>query len=848
MNIRPLKAAFLGAALAGAALAGAFLLLPAPLAAAPAAPAASAPAAQASSSAPTAAAPATPRAALLGGDFLAGYDAGLYRVDAFGSRAYPLWLEGEVKKIVAAPSGWFFLTSKGILFSADLSSFEQRSGGLPVKTYKRYEGGQRSFLQEAQDLKDLELDPADPERLVACTKDAAYLTRNGGRSWESLGTPVATPGLKAVALAPYPGSAETAVWASHPIKGLFARRLAAGSAWAPASAGLALLQGTTSVEEVADLVVAPAFAGAAAQAGGAASPAGAIAAAGSAPVVWASNSFLTRVYRWDAAAKAFRGVYAEPGDFGVAESLSPLPDGSLRFVAEGAVRRLKAEGGKAEVDAASMGRVESALRAKPDWQLLSLAWDEGGQPASLSELWLVAFKDRKPYRARAEGREGLYLPTGFMVRPETRAKYFGLMAERGLDSVVIDMKDDFGRLRFEPRDPLLRKMGKSSSPLDIEGYVAEAKAKGVYLVARIVVFKDEVVYRYGGGKFAAWDKSANAPWQGYNLVKAPAAAPAAPPAASAAPSGAPSPYGPSKAAASGTPAAAPAAPAAPPAASPSAPAAPAYVREPIKEFWVDPYSEEVWAYNVAIANEIIARGFDEVQFDYIRFPTDGENIDEASFRWRDPGMDKESALASFLRFARENIAAPISIDIYGANGWYRSGVRTGQDVELLAKYVDVVCPMFYPSHFEQSFLAEPPAEERPYRIYKVGTLRNAAIARKRVVVRPYVQAFFLNVSYDRAYYDLEYVRRQALGVRDSANLGMTFWNNSGRYDDVPYLEFSPDGRLSGARAPAAPAATSPAKPAASGGAAQAQAAQAAKPQAQPASAASAAAPQTGLLD
>ena len=851
MNIRPLKAAFLGAALAGAALSGAFLLLPAPLAAAPAAP--SAPAAQASTSTPAAstpaaappaaAAPATTRPALQGGDFLAGYDAGLYRVDASGGRAYPLWLEGEVKKIVAAPSGWFFLTSKGILFSADLSSFEQRSGGLPVKTYKRYEGGQRSFLKEAQDLKDLELDPADPERLVACTKDAAYLTRDGGRSWESLGTPVATPGLKAVALAPYPGSAETAVWASHPIKGLFARRLAAGSSWAPASAGLALLQGTTSVEEVADLVVAPASTAgaavqAAAQAGGgaapavgAAVPAGAVAAAGSAPAVWASNSFLSRVYRWDAAAKAFRPAYAEPGDFGVAESLSPLPDGSLRFVAEGAVRRLRAEGGKAEVDAASMGRVEAALRAKPDWQLLSLAWDEGGRPASLSELWLVAFKDRKPYRAKAEGREGLYLPTGFMVRPETRAKYFGLMAERGLDSVVIDMKDDFGRLRFEPRDPLLRKMGKSSSPLDIEGYVAEAKAKGVYLVARIVVFKDEVIYRYGGGKFAAWDKSANAPWQGYNLVKAPAA-----PAAPAAPSGAPSPYGPSKAAATGTPAA------------PAAPAAPAYVREPIKEFWVDPYSEEVWAYNVAIANEIIARGFDEVQFDYIRFPTDGENIDEASFRWRDPGMDKESALASFLRFARENIAAPISIDIYGANGWYRSGVRTGQDVELLAKYVDVVCPMFYPSHFEQSFLAEPPAEERPYRIYKVGTLRNAAIARKRVVVRPYVQAFFLNVSYDRAHYDLEYVRRQALGVRDSANLGMTFWNNSGRYDDVPYLEFGPDGRLSGARAPAAPAATSPAKPAASGGAAQAQAAQAAKPQAQPSAAASAAAPQTGLLD
>ena len=167
-------------------------------------------------------------------------------------------------------------------------------------------------------------------------------------------------------------------------------------------------------------------------------------------------------------------------------------------------------------------------------------------------------------------------------------------------------------------------------------------------------------------------------------------------------------------------------------------------------------------------------------------------------------MDKESALASFLRYARDNIAAPISIDIYGANGWYRSGVRTGQDVELLAKYVDVICPMLYPSHFEQGFLAQAPAEQRPYRIYKIGALRTAYIARKKVVVRPYVQAFFLNVSYDKAFYGPDYVKREVAGVRDSVNLGLTFWNNSGRYDDLPVLEVGPDGRLAASQSPASP--------------------------------------------
>ncbi len=690
-------------------------------------------------------------------DFLAGYDAGLYRVEGDGERAVPLWLDGEVRKIVKSPEGWYFLTSLGIEYSRDLGVFEDRSAGLPVKTYKRVEGGKKSFSTETQDLKDLELDPADPLALATCTKDAAFVSKDGGKSWKSYGTPADTTGLKAVALAPFPGTGEAALWASHPIKGLFVRRLAGGG-WVPANAGMTVIDKTT-VEEVADIEP------------------------GASGSVWASNSFLGRVYRLDAKAKAFATLWSDKADFGCAESLDPLPDGSLRFVADGYVARLDPASGRVDEDAGAAMVVRAAARAKPDWQVLCASWAEQGRQASLSELWLIAFKDRKPYRAQAENRRALYLATGFVVHPESRAKYDKIMDGRRLDAVVVDMKDDFGRLRFEPRDPVVRRIGKTSSTLDVESFVKAWKAKGRYLIARIPVFKDEVAYRFEGGKYAAWNFGAGSaaggsgglPWQGYNLVKKAASAPLLASAPGSALEGEPLPPAPAPAAVAGKEA--------------------ELERSPIKEFWVDPYCEEIWAYNVAIANEIIARGFDEVQFDYIRFPTDGANIGEVSFRWKDPGMDKESALASFLRYARDNIAAPISIDIYGANGWYRSGVRTGQDVELLAKYVDVICPMLYPSHFEQGFLAQAPAEQRPYRIYKIGTLRNAYIARKKVVVRPYVQAFFLNVSYDRAYYGTEYVKREVAGVRDASNLGLTFWNNSGRYDDVPVLDIGPDGRL-----------------------------------------------------
>jgi hypothetical protein len=696
-------------------------------------------------------------------EFLAGYDAGLYRIEGGGERAVPLWLDGEVRKIIKAGSGWYFLSSLGVIYSPDLGVFEDRSSGLPAKTYKRVEDGRKSFSTETQDLKDLEVDPGDPLVLATCTKDAAYVTRDGGRSWKSYGSPVENiAGLKAVALAPYPGSGEPALWASHPIKGLFVRKLAGGG-WTSSSAGLALILGTTSVEEVADL------------------------APGRAGSIWASDSFVPRIYRMDQKSKSFATLWSEASDFGCAESLDPLPDGSLRFVADGYVARLDPATGKAEPDARAAMVVRAALRAKPDWQSLCVSWPEEGRQSALSELWLVYFRDRKPYRAQAENHRAIYLATGFIVKAEARAKYDAVMDSRRLDAVVVDMKDDYGRLRFEPRDPLLRKVGKVSSPLDVEAFAKEWKSKGRYLIARIPVFKDEVAYKFDGGRYAVRDSATGNPWQGYNLVRR--ASVSTDPLVLAPKGGAAAAEGP-------LPMQAPA---------PAAPqAAPRDERSPIEEYWVDPYCEEIWAYNAAIANEIVGRGFDEVQFDYIRFPTDGENIGQASYRWKDPGMDKESALASFLRYARDNIAAPISIDIYGANGWYRSGVRTGQDVELMAKYVDVICPMLYPSHFEQGFLAQAPAAERPYRIYKVGALRNAYIARKKVVIRPYVQAFFLNVSYDRAFYGPDYVKREIAGVRDSINLGLTFWNNSGRYDDLPVLDVGPDGRLAAERGQALP--------------------------------------------
>ncbi|MDR1108823.1 MAG: putative glycoside hydrolase, partial [Spirochaetaceae bacterium] len=389
-----------------------------------------------------------------------------------------------------------------------------------------------------------------------------------------------------------------------------------------------------------------------------------------------------------------------------------------------------------------------------------LFMDTPDGPLSLSELWLLEDPSGNGNSAAAyaaSGKEGLYLPVNHALDAGSLAPYLRLIENRGLNMVVVDMKDDWGRLRFTPNNPAITEKGRVFRPVDIDGFLKTMKDRGIYTVARIVVFKDPELAGKAGGKYAVWDSQTGRAWTGYydrrQQKPPPGQEPEANPLVQILPAD-----------------------------------DPAYeiVRTFYDERWVDPYSEEVWEYIAAVSGELHERGFDEIQFDYIRFPTDGVNLGNARYRWREQGMDMESAILSFLRHVRSRINAPISIDIYGANGWYRTGARTGQEVELLAPYVDVICPMYYPSHFEQDFLAQAPAELRPYRIYYQGVKRAGRIARNKVVIRPYVQAFFLNVAYDRAYYNADYVRREIEGVHGAGNSGFTYWNNSGRYDDIPF--------------------------------------------------------------
>ena len=649
-------------------------------------------------------------------DFLlAGTQDGLYRLNSVS--AQKIWDTTAVRKIIRSGNTWFFLTDNGIAQSDTLTQFDYVNDGLPIKVIKKITDGEKSFIKKPQMLKDLEAHPSRPGIIITATNSAVFLSEDGGRHWRNLGCHTPVNGLKAVCVLDLPdtqGNPQLTVLASHSIYGAAWKQPSVSDKWKPLSEGL--VPGPESDEEISDIVVYTHQ---------------------QKQEVYAAQTFTGKLYQLDWTAKRFNAIAEWTDSIAGARCIDGLSPAAMSIVGT-------KNGGLFEIPLVLPAPAPNRLKgieltlkriaSKPLSAWIPQRMTRLGKAVSLSELWLFdeGDKTRKTdYLRRATGRKGVYLPAHQARTAAGLQRYFDLLEQNKLDTLVIDMKDDFGFVRYDSQDEEIQAVGAVRPFIELEDFTAKAKEHKVYLVARIVVFKDKQLYRYRKNLYAIKDKSGN-PWQGYKTVDG--------------------------------------------------------ILEPIEEYWVDPYNENVWKYNTAIAQELIRRGFDEIQFDYIRFPTDGENLYAARYPAQEQGMDKESAIMSFLAYAREKIHAPISIDIYGANGWYRTGARTGQEVEVLADYVDVICPMFYPSHFRQSFLAQKPAEERPYRIYQQGSYRNKIIAHNKVIIRPWTQAFYIPVSYDKKYYNEDYVQRQIIGIKDSIDEGYAYWNNSGRYADI-----RPDG-------------------------------------------------------
>lgn len=203
-----------------------------------------------------------------------------------------------------------------------------------------------------------------------------------------------------------------------------------------------------------------------------------------------------------------------------------------------------------------------------------------------------------------------------------------------------------------------------------------------------------------------------------------------------------------------------------------------------REKWCDPTSRIVQDYNISLAKEIAAAGVDEIQFDYIRLPTIGDMAD-ALYAYDFGKMDRTGIIVHFLQRANEALSGYkvfLSADIFGVVAWGKEVdiKKTGQSVEMLANYCDVISPMLYPSHFNDNFDGFAKPGDNPYHFISSGCKRVKALAGDKAGVRPWLQAFPWRVSR----YNADYIVQQIKASDDSGAYGYLFWNASNRYDEV----------------------------------------------------------------
>jgi hypothetical protein len=189
-------------------------------------------------------------------------------------------------------------------------------------------------------------------------------------------------------------------------------------------------------------------------------------------------------------------------------------------------------------------------------------------------------------------------------------------------------------------------------------------------------------------------------------------------------------------------------------------------RENGKLVWTDPSRIDVQEYDIALAQAAIAGGADEIQFDYVRFPAEGDQKDAGfAFQKSHPEWQRSDVIADFLQRAYTSIhpkGVLLSLDVFGVMAWQRPVdlSHTGQDIVRMAKYCDVLSPMIYPSHFFGMDGYDKPGD---------------------AVLRPWLQAF----AWRTKTYSPKYIEVQVLTAKNKGGVGFLFWNANNDYSK-PY--------------------------------------------------------------
>jgi hypothetical protein len=196
--------------------------------------------------------------------------------------------------------------------------------------------------------------------------------------------------------------------------------------------------------------------------------------------------------------------------------------------------------------------------------------------------------------------------------------------------------------------------------------------------------------------------------------------------------------------------------------------------------YTNPYDRRVWKYLVDLGEDAADRGFREIQFDYVRFPSDGK-ISDAVY----PGAtgSKEDAIAQFLAYARgrlEKRGVWVSADVFGLTLYVKDDLGIGQKIEKVSSNVDIVCPMVYPSHYYAGAYNQKNPNSHPYEIVTAAMKDSTRrLQGTGAIVRPWLQDFSLyGVTYG-----VEQVKAQIKAVEEQGFTEWLLWNASVKYTE-----------------------------------------------------------------
>ncbi|HUE75280.1 MAG TPA: putative glycoside hydrolase [Chloroflexota bacterium] len=336
---------------------------------------------------------------------------------------------------------------------------------------------------------------------------------------------------------------------------------------------------------------------------------------------------------------------------------------------------------------------------------------------------------RDPDRVRSS-----YLTFYGVGSKEIFDNFLELADKTEINAVTIDVKGDRGWIAYKSNVPMVAEIGAQKEIMieDPKKFVADLHARGIYVIARIVLFKDDQLAR-ARPDLAVKDSARGGLWiDGEDLA------------------------------------------------------------------WTDAFSEEVWDYNIALAKEAAEHGFDEIQWDYIRFPTDasaGTTMGNATFsKPNNTQAARVGAITGFLKKATsvlDPLGVYTSVDVFGYVSIFEDDMGIGQRIEDLAPLVDYISPMVYPSLYTSGL----PNRERtevlyrtnypahPYEIVhgslKIAQERLDAMPDARAKLRPWLQ-YFHDYVIDHPYNDRE-IRLQKKAAYDLGIEGWLFWDPSNMF-------------------------------------------------------------------